>query len=360
VETEVECFGTGGTRDYCHPISYVAPAADTLFRNNGDGTFTDVSDAAGIRAAFGNGLGVAATDFDGDGRVDIFVANDGMPNQLWINQGGGRFVDEAVLRGCAVNLAGAAEAGMGVALADVDRDGRLDLFLTHLRRETNTLYLNRDGYCDDVSAEYGLAAPSISMTGFGTGFADFDNDGMLDLWVSNGRVTRGANLLNPDDPFAEPNQLYKGKAPVGFEQIEPEASGVASPIENSRASAFGDYDLDGDVDVLVVNNGGPVRIFRNLVGAGGSWSRFRLLTPSGGAAAGVRVKVVAAGSTAWGHSTSAYSYCASNDPTLHVGLGAAERLDEVHVFWPDTGEQVFRDLPARKTFLFRRKLPPAF
>ncbi len=350
-EIEVDCFGIGGARDYCHPNRYVAPAADTLFRNNGDRSFTDVSEVAGIRAAFGNGLGVAVTDFDLDGRTDILVANDSMPNQLWINQGGGRFVDQAVERGCAVNLSGAAEAGMGIALADVDGDGRSDFLLTHLRRETNTLYVNNNGLCDDETAIFGLAAPSISKTGFGTGLADFDLDGRLDLWVSNGRVTRGTPL-DPDDPFAEPNQLFRGVAPNRFEELDAESSGVGLLIENSRATAFGDYDSDGGVDVLVVNNGGRARVFRNRLGSKGSWVQLRLQPRPQSTVMGTRVRTQAGGSARWGEWTPSYSYCASNDPNIHFGLGEAEELDEVYIDWSGGREQTFRKLPARRVLVF--------
>jgi len=173
---ELECSDGGYERDYCHPRHFKAPAADVLYRNDG-GRFTNVSETAGIWKARGYGLGVVSGDFNADGWPDLYVANDGMPNQLWINGGDGTFADRALITGTAVNLSGTAEAGMGVAVADLEDDGDLDLFVTHLRGETNTLYLNEGGIFEDVTAMTGLAAPSVALTGFGTGFVDFDNDG---------------------------------------------------------------------------------------------------------------------------------------------------------------------------------------
>ncbi len=353
---EIECF-SGGVRDYCHPNRYQAPQADRLFRNRGDGNFDDVSAAAGISRAFGNGLGVAPLDFDQDGLPDLYVANDGMPNQLWINQGGGRFVDRAVETGCAVSMTGTAEAGMGVAVGDVDSDGRDDLLLTHLRQETNTLYLNRGGFCEDATARLGLAAPSINRTGFGAGLADFDHDGHLDLFVANGRVGVAQAPLVEGDPFAEPNQLFRGEGGGRFREMPPAAAG--SLIENSRAAAFGDYDGDGDLDVAIVNNGGRARLLRNASSSGGSsgnsWVRFRLVDRSGADALGARVVIEAGGRSQQRRVESAYSYCAGNEAVAHFGLGEATAVDSVRVTWPDGGELRLRRLPAGRTHTLRRR-----
>jgi len=171
-DREIECFGGANEQTYCHPNRYNGPSPDVLYRNEGDGRFTDVSWEAGIWRAYGNGLGVVSGDFNTDGLQDLYVANDGMPNQLWINQGAGQFRDEALLAGAAVNMTGAAEAGMGVAAVDLENDGDLDLFLTHLRGETNTLYRNDGkGMFEDTTTVSGLAGPSIAFTGFGLGFA---------------------------------------------------------------------------------------------------------------------------------------------------------------------------------------------
>jgi hypothetical protein len=341
---EINCHATGGEQDYCHPSNYNAPAADVLYRNRGDGTFENVTRAAGIDAFFGNGLGLALADFDGDGRPDLYVANDGMPNQLWLNRDGRRFVNEALLAGAAVNRMGAAEAGMGVAAADLDGDLRTDLFMTHLRDETNTLYLNRGGWFDDVTAGMGLGAPSIGSTGFGTGFADFDQDGILDLLVVNGRVGKGETPRSPTDPFAEPNQLFRGLGRGRFEQL---AAGVETPVETSRAAAFGDYDGDGDVDVAVVNNEGPVRLLNNS-SDGGAWLRLRALGPHGAPALGARADAAVGDQTQRRQVVSAYSYCAANDPSAHFGLGESSGVERLELRWPDGDRQIWLDVPSSK------------
>ncbi len=346
-ETETDCYGVGGSRDYCHPSRYQAPAADTLLRNDGGLSFTDVSDELGLLGTFGNGLGVALVELTGAPRLDVYVANDGMPNQLWTVQGD-RLGDVAVARGCSVNGLGVAEAGMGVAQGDVDGDGRLDLLLTHLARETNTLYLNRDGVCEDVTATSGLAAASLPRTGFGTALADFDHDGALDLWVSNGRVGR-EEIGSSGDPFAEPDQLFRGLGGARFEELPPAVSGVGRAPDNSRGAAFGDFDADGDTDALVVENGGPARLYRNRATTGG-WMQLQLVTAAGSTAVGARATVSAGGSTLTHRVQPAYSYCSSNDPRVHFGLGDAASVAEVRIRTVDGGELSLLDLPAERLY----------
>ncbi|MHC4974922.1 MAG: CRTAC1 family protein [Planctomycetota bacterium] len=353
VDTEIECRAGSGARDYCKPANYHAPAQDVLYRNDGDGTFTDVTEAAGIHRAFGNGLGVACGDYDLDGRMDVYVANDGMPNQLWLNQGDGRFVDAALASGCAVNMQGKAEAGMGVAAIDVEDDGDLDLFMTHLRDETNTFYLNEGGIFDDATASIGLSAPSIRYTGFGMGFADFDHDGLHDLYVANGRVGMWDPAPDPDDPYAEPNQLFRGSGQGRFEEV-PGGGCAAAVMGTSRAAAFADYDDDGDVDVAVVNRSGAVQLLRNRKGGDGHWVALRVLDANGADALGARVRLEAGGRARWRQVQVAYSYCASNDPRVNVGLGGATTVDRVTVFWPEGGERSYGPLAAGRLHVLER------
>ena len=345
---EVEC-SSGGRRDYCHPSRYNAPAADDFYRNDGTGAFENRSAEAGIEAASGNGLGVAPLDFDGDGWVDLYVANDGMPNQLWINQGDGAFQDRALIAGCAVNRSGAAEAGMGIAVGDVDSDGAPDLLLTHLRDETNTLYLNQSGSCDDVSGRSGVAVPSIGRTGFGTAFEDFDLDGRLDLLVVNGRVGVTGRSHRADDVFAEPDQLLRGEAPARFVEVPTALAGQR--VGNSRAAAVADFDLDGSPDVAIVDNGDRARLLRNL--RSGAWSSWEVRGTSGAPVLGAFVRVETLADVWERRVDGAGSYCSAHLPVARFGLGRAiERLD-TEVRLPSGRALRFLELPARRAISVR-------
>lgn len=352
---ELECFSGEALRDYCHPRHFKAPAADVLYRND-DGRFTDVTEAAGIWKARGYGLGVVSGDFDANGWPDVYVANDGMPNQLWINGGDGTFEDRALITGTAVNLSGVAEAGMGIAVADLDNDGDLDIFVTHLRAETNTLYRNQGGVFEDVTATTGLAAASVAFTGFGAGFADFDNDGHLDLYIGNGRVGRG---LPAATPFSEPNHLFRGLGGTRFELISPSGGTAAGRIDNTRAVAFADYDLDGGVDAVVVNNGGQARLLHNVVGARQGWLALEVLDRNGCEANGARIAVVVGDRIQWRLVGRAASYLASNEGLVHVGIGDNTTVNELIVYWPDGGETSYGPLPGRAAYSLRRGEPAA-
>jgi len=353
---DVACFAGGGGRDYCQPASY-PPQADLLYRNEGRDAagrvvFREVGAEAGLRRAFGSGLGVVVADVDDDGWLDVYVANDGDPNQLWINRGDGTFEDRALLAGCAVNRMGSAEAGMGVVAFDLGDDGDLDLFVTHLREESNTLYENRGGgLFDDVTAAHGLAAASIAATGFGVGAVDFDHDGRLDLYVANGRVGRTLKPWVAGDPFAEPDQLLRGTGAGRFEEVRPRGGTRPEVIANSRAAAFADYDEDGDVDLVVVANGGRARLLENLAGAGGRWIAFRLRDRDGGDAIGARVRIRLAGGEHYRTVQRASSYAASNDPRVHFGLGDAAAADDVTVLWPGGAGESFGPRAAGRVHL---------
>jgi hypothetical protein len=347
---EMECHSGGAGRDYCHPRHFNAPAVDVLYRNDG-GAFTDVTRETGIWKAVGYGLGVVSEDFDGDGWPDLYVANDGMPNHLWINGGDGTFSDFALISGTAVNLTGAAEAGMGIAVGDLENDGDADLFVTHLRGETNTLYLNEGGSFEDITAKTGLAAASVAFTGFGTGFADFDNDGELDLYVGNGRVGRG---LPTPVPFAEPNHLFRGLGSNRFEMADPGGGTGIEHIDNSRAVAFADYDGDGGIDMAIVNNGGRARLLRNLAGAGHGWLKLEVAGEDGSEAIGARVRVLSGDRVQWRTVSRAGSYLASNNAVAHFGLGKETRADEVVVHWPDGSETNYGPLKGRAAYSVRK------
>jgi hypothetical protein len=292
-------------------------------------------------------LGVCCADFNGDGWPDIFVANDGAPNHLWINQKNGTFKEEAVQRGIASNKLGQAQANMGVALGDVDGDGLFDVFVTHLTEETNTLWFGGPrGLFRDRTAEAGLARPAWRGTGWGAVLADFDHDGALDLAVVNGRVYRGKSVAQETlDPhwsrYAERNQLFAGDGKGAFRDVSRTNSFCDTPGVY-RGLAAGDINGDGALDLLVTAVGGRARLLRNVVPNRGHWLLVRAIESGGKRDAyGARV-TVRAGDRRWvGWVNPGQSYLSSHDPRVHFGLGAVERVDEVEVLWPDGATERF-------------------
>ena len=349
------CFTSASARDYCGPLSY-PPLPDHLFRNRGDGTFEDVGAAAGIAARPGTGLGVVAADLDGDGRLDYYVANDQMENFLWLQREPGRFEESAVLSGVAVNAMGAAEASMGVDLGDSDGDGDDDIFLTHLTSETNTLYVNQgDGLFSDRTSVAGLAAPSVPFTSFGTAWIDYDNDGWQDLLVVNGAVRLIEEQRRRGDlhPLAQRDQLFRN---LGG-RFEDASSGLGSRQEVGRGLAVGDLDADGDLDAVVTNNAGPLRLLVNRVGQDRAWIGFRVVDPKVGGrdALGARLEVRTAGGRSLSRRVRTDgSYASASDPRVVVGLGDETALREIAVTWPDGALETFAPLPLRRYHTLRR------
>lgn len=353
------CRSTTSARDYCSPKVY-RPQHDTLYRNLGDGRFADVSRAAGIHAVTGGALGVVAADFNGDLAIDIYVANDGVPNQLWINDGEGRFHDEAYLSGVAVNMDGAPEASMGVAAADFDGDGDMDLLMTHLARETNMLYVNDgSGWFEDRTATAGLAGASFAFTGFGTVWIDYDNDGWLDLFVANGAVTRKQEWVDRGDPYplGQANQLFVNLGNARFKLFELADDPVFDVAEISRGVAAGDIDNDGDIDLLVANNAGPARLLLNQAGNHAGWIGFRL-TDAGGRVdqLGALVSISGGdGKIRLGRTGTDGSYASASDPRVVFGLGKKEPGKyRVDVVWPDRQREHWNGLDAGRYHTLRK------
>jgi hypothetical protein len=349
-----KCKGADGKLDFCAPKTFRGTATK-LFRNLGPGgkadkgqnepvRFQDRTIAAGLAATPGPGLGVYCADFSGDGWPDIFVANDGQPNHLWINQKNGTFVDEAALRGLALDSMGQAQAGMGVAIGDVNNDGLFDIYVSHLGSERNTLWLQdrlQRGFFSDRTGAYGLLASKWRGTGFGTLMADFNQDGWLDIAVVNGRVARGTATPNPGlgnflKDYSERNQLFRNRGDGKFEDISTPGEPFCAEPNVARGLAAGDLDGDGARDLVVTTIGGRARIYRNVCKARGHWLLVQALDPRyrrDAYGAEVRVR---AGDREWLRVVNpGDSYLSSSDPRVHFGLGEAARYDAIRVRWPD-------------------------
>ena len=347
-----ECTNDIGLADYCGPVSFKS-VTDTLYRNRGDGTFEDMTARAGVNQKAAPVLGAVSGDFDGNGWPDLYLANDEEPNNLLLNQGPdaeGRvtFKDEALLAGAAMNHQGIAEAGMGVQAADFDNDGDEDLFVSHLDQETNTLYINEGGgVFSDRTVETGLGAPSLDSTGFGTIFLDYDNDGWLDLFVANGAVQglRDLMLVNDPHPMHQKNLLFHNQGDGRFQDVSARAGAALELSEVSRGTAVGDLDNDGDADLVVHNNAGPLRLLINNVGQDQQWLGLRLV---GGTAPrdqlGAWVEMITPRHLGR-RVRSDSSYASAHDPRVLFGLGDATGTAAVEVTWPNGQRERFADLP---------------
>jgi hypothetical protein len=363
LDTHTDCFSSSGALDYCTPNSY-SPLPGRLYRNQRNGTFADVTARSRVASEFGPALGVTTADFNGDGWIDIYVANDGKENQLWINQRNGTFRNDALLAGAALPVDGKAEGSMGVDAGDFDNDGDEDLFMTELTFEGSNLYVNDgSGVFEDRSAHSELGPRSISLTGFGTSWFDFDNDGWLDLMTVNGDVQTIQALAQAKDPFPlhQRKQLFKNLGDGRFEDVTDRAGAVFRLSEVGRGAAFGDIDNDGDLDVLVGNNNGPTRLLVNHIGNKKHWVGLRLVggskdpptvppdstsDPPGRDMLGARVGIVLKdGSTRWRRARSDGSYGSANDPRVFVGLGDITDAPRVRVQWPDGRMEEWPQVP---------------
>jgi hypothetical protein len=351
LSNNLRCTAASSRRDWCGPASF-PPLAGRLYHNQGNGTFEDVSARAGIAQHPEPSLGVVAFDADGDGWPDLYVANDGRPHQLWINRHDGTFRDDALLAGVALNRQGKAEAGMGVDAGDFDDDGDDDLVKTNLSGETNSLYVN-DGHgtFEDRSLESGLAAGSLPFTSFGVGWIDADNDGRLDVLAVSGAVRILEPLAAKGDrfPLAQTKRLYRNLGGGRFEDATARAGPFFQVAEVSRGAAFGDVDNDGDTDVVVFNDNGPVRLLRNEVGSQKDWLGLRLVDGKGYSALGARVELVRSGARSlWRHVHSDGSYASASDPRLLFGLEESSQVTGLRVQWPDGRRETFPAPPLRR------------
>ena len=349
VDADRPCLHSIGTlRDYCPPSVY-RPQPGRLYHNNRDGTFSDVSATAGIAREFGPALGISTADFNGDGWIDIYVANDGTPNQLWINRRDSTFANTALLAGAALGADGEAKGSMGVDAADFDHDGDEDLFITELAREGHDLYVNDGtGVFEERAAAAGIRLPSLPYTGFGAAWFDFDNDGWLDILTVNGAVRHSADSLTRKETFSlqQPKQLFHHLGNGQFADVTAQAGAVLSRPEVSRGAAFGDVDNDGDTDVVVANDSGPIRLLINHVGSGNHWVGVRVVGHQGRDVVGARVGVLrATGPTLWRRARADGSYGSANDPRVLVGLGATQSISRVRVEWPGGDAEEWTNVP---------------
>ena len=344
----VVCYSVSGQRDYCPPSAYRARPSH-LFRNNRDGTFSDITAAAGMATEYGPALGISTADFNGDGWIDLYVANDGAPNQLWINQRNGRFTNTALLAGAAVSAEGRLKASMGVDAGDFDEDGDDDVFVGELTGQGADLYVNDgSGVFVEGSAQAGIRLRTLPFTAFGAAWLDADNDGRLDLAIANGAVTHTAEALAANERFRlqQRRQLFRNMGKGRFEEVTDRAGRAFSNEDVGRGAAFGDLDNDGDTDIVIANDNGPVRVLVNNVGSRARWIGLRLVTagearPEGRAlrardALGARVGIVREnGVTQWRRARADGSYASANDPRVLVGLGGtAPHSVKVRVVWP--------------------------
>jgi hypothetical protein len=353
LEIERECYSLTGLADYCSPKNYDAPTSDLLFRNNGNGTFSDISRAAGVAGAVGNGLGVIADDVNGDGRIDLFVANDGTPNHLWINLGGARFAESALMSGVAIDQDGAPKAGMGVHAADVDDDGDNELIVMNLDTESDSFFRNEGKFFVDDTVKVGLRVVSRRFTRFGVALLDFDNDGLIDLYEANGRVGLQAETFAAD-PYAEPNLLFRGVTGGRFEEVSPRGGTAPLLVATSRAAAFGDLDNDGGIDIVVSNRDAAPYLLRNVAPNRGHWLSLRVLERSGRDAIGAVLSITAGPRTLRRDVRTGYSYLAANDPRVHVGLGDATKVESIMVRWADGAHERFGPFDADRIVDIRR------
>ena len=340
--------GNPPVKSYCSPKVY-GGVPGALYHNNGDGTFTDVSVKAGVALAEGKGLGVVAGDFDGDGWTDIYVANDQVRNFLFHNNHNGTFSEIGMNAGVALSVDGRAQAGMGTDMGDYDNDGRFDLLVSNLDNEYLALYrkLAGEGF-EDVSAQTGLATASRRFVGFGVKFLDFDNDGLLDIFVANGNVLDNPELVSPGGQFAQRKLLLRNTG-ENFRDVTAQHGADLLAPKVSRGVAFGDYDNDGDIDLLINNSGDRPQLLRNDGGNSNNWLTLALRgTRSNRSGLGAKIDVLVGGKWRVFQTLGGGSFMSANDPRIHIGLGDRNEVDEILIHWPSGIVDRLRHVPARK------------
>ncbi|MGB7546208.1 MAG: CRTAC1 family protein [Terracidiphilus sp.] len=347
VNKDPVCLLKEGVRGFCHPKLY-APLHNTLYRNNGDGTFTDVSSETGIAQYFGKGMSVTFADYDGDGYLDAFVTNDTTPNFLFHNLHGKKFEEVAVQAGVAYSADGASLSSMGADFRDVNNDGLPDIWYTTVEHEEFPLAINTGkGDFVDMTVANGLAR-TTDMSGWGNGIVDFDNDSWKDLFVARANVMDNISEAIPARRYPEPNAVFRNLGQGKFQDVSAMAGPDFQKETAHRGVAFGDLDNDGRVDMVVSVLNGPAELFHNISATGNHWILLKLVgTRSNRMGIGAQVKLTAEdGSVQWNEATTAVGYASSSDPRVHFGLGKNKVVKEIEIRWPSGIKQILRDVEA--------------
>ena len=346
VNEDPYCTIGGGTRGYCHP-KYYAPTHNTLYRNNGDGTFTDVSEETGISAQPGKGMSVSFADYDGDGFLDAFVANDTTRNFLFHNLGGKKFEEIGAAAGVAYGSNGSALSGMGSDFRDVDNDGHPDIWHTAVEFETFPLYMNRGrGEFTDATVSSGLARWTSQMSGWGNGIFDLDNDGEKDLLVARSNVLDNISGLVAERQYPEPNSVFRNLRNGKFEDVSAAAGPDFGKPAPHRGVAFGDIDNDGHIDAVVTVLNGPVKLFHNVSTDHNHWILLKLVgRKSNRMGIGAQIQITTVdGTSQWNEVTTAVGYASSSDSRVHFGLGSNRQIKTIDIHWPSGIHQQLHDV----------------
>jgi hypothetical protein len=356
IKTATHCVQQG-LPAYCSPVDFLG-TPNILYRNNGDGTFTDVSEQSHISKYVGKGMGLAFADYDNDGFTDIFVSNDTFENYLLHNNGDGTFTNVAMLAGVAYNAFGNAIAGMGADFRDIDNDGKPDIFETAMFREGFPLYRNLgDGQFQDVAATAGLSVLTSRSTAWGVGIFDFDNDGNKDLFTANSDILDNAMEL-AHRPFALPNRVFRSKGGLAFEDVSSKAGTSFSVAAPHRGAAFGDLNNDGKVDAVVTVLNGPPEIWMNRSSSRNHWILLKLVgVKSNRDGLGTKVKVTTSLGTQYNQATTAVSYNSASDKRVHFGLGSASVIDTIELTWPSGIKQVLKNIKADQILTVTESAP---
>jgi hypothetical protein len=345
VNKDPYCRVKEGVRAYCHPKNY-ASLHNTIYRNNGDGTFTDVSNELGIAQQFGKGMSVTFADYDGDGYLDAFVANDTTQNFLFHNLKGKKFEEVALPAGVGYAPDGVARSGMGADFRDVNNDGRPDIWHTAVENEGFPLWINAgNGEFEDATVASGLRETN-DMSGWGAGMADFDNDGWKDLFVARANVMDNISLQKPERRYPEANTIFRNLGDGKFEDVSSKAGPDFQVEAAHRGVAFGDLDNDGRVDMVVSVLNGPAELFHNITENGNHWILLKLVgTKSNRMGIGAQIHVTTEdGKQQWNEVTTAVGYASASDSRVHFGLGKNEKIKEIEIRWPSGIKQVLKDV----------------